>query len=125
MVREAVVRAIHRPFALQRLGNGVPVRVVILDAVCLHPIGDCLVRPFNDIADGVQFFPELHPESVLDALMNLPLSLFRQEVVASDVDFLETRDDHLHLVFERLQLWNPFLPPRRLSQPHLHDVRFC
>ena len=125
MVCEAVVRAIHRPFPLQRLGDGVPVRVVILDAMRLHPIGNCLVRPGNDITDGVQLLPELHPEPILNALMNLPLAFLRQEVVASDVDFLEARDDYLHLVFQWLQLWCPFLPSGRLGQPHLHDVSFC
>ena len=65
MVCEAVVRAIHRPFPLQCLGDGIPVRVVILDAMRLHPIGNCLVRPGNDITDGMQLLPELHPEPVL------------------------------------------------------------
>ena len=125
MIREAVVRAIHRTFPLQCLGDGVPVRVVILDAMRLHPIGNRLVRPGNDITNGVQLLPELHSEPVLDALMNLSLSFLWQEVVAADIDFLEAGDYYLHLVFQRLQLWCPFLPSGRFGQPHLHDVSLC
>ena len=40
MVSEALVRAVDGTFALQDFRDGVPVRVVILDAVLFHPSGD-------------------------------------------------------------------------------------
>ena len=69
MICKPLVRAINGTFALQDLRDGVPVRVVILDAMFLHPFRNGDVIPPYDIAHGVQLFPQLYPEPVAYASM--------------------------------------------------------
>ena len=85
MTGQPLVRAINGTFALQDLRNRVPVRIVIFDAMFLHPLRYGDVIPANDIAHGVQLFPQLHPEAVANASMEAHLSTWREVVIATDV----------------------------------------
>lgn len=56
-VCEAVVRAIYRPFPLQNLGDGIPVRIIVRDAMFCHPFRYSDVRPLHHIPHGMEVFP--------------------------------------------------------------------
>ena len=57
-VCEAVVRAIYRSFPLQNLGDSIPVRIIVRDAMFCHPFRYSDVRPLHYISYGVQILPE-------------------------------------------------------------------
>lgn len=97
VISQPFIRAINSTFALQDLRDGVPVRVVILDAMFLHPFRNGDVIPAYDIAHGVKLLPQLHPEPVAYASVETYLPPWREVVIASDVLMREIRQDDFHL----------------------------
>lgn len=79
MVSEAMIRAIHCTITLQNLGDGVPVRVVHLNAMCLHPVLDGFLCTLHYIAYRMQVLPECHLEAAAYALSQTYGTLRRQE----------------------------------------------
>ena len=103
-VSEAITGAIYGSLALQNLGNCIPVFVVILDAVLLHPFGDCNIGTSDDVADCVEIFPECDLEAVADTCVKAFFAPFGQIVVQTDVPMLEARQYYFDLAREWLQL---------------------
>ena len=123
MVSQPTSRAIYCTFALQYFGDGVPVLVVILDAMFLHPFryGDVITT--DDIADGVQILPELYTEPVLEASTQTNLSPFGEIVVCAYLFAVEVGQNDFHLSRKRSQLRNPVRIFWRFREPQLQDVR--
>ena len=102
VVSEPTSSTIYSTLALQYLCDGIPVSVIIFDAVFPHPCRYDDVIPLGDIADGVEVFPQLHIKSIAYARMKHDGGTLGQIVVGPDVLVLETRQQNLNLSF----LWS-------------------
>ena len=97
MVCETSVGAIDGTFALEDFGDGVPVAVVVLNAVTLHPEADGDVGATRDVTDGVEVAPQGDAEPVSDTFAQTDGSTGRQVIVCPYVLPFEARQDDLHL----------------------------
>lgn len=119
-VRQSSVLAVHRPFPLEYLRNGVPVAVIRLDPVLYHPFFNRLIRSFGDIPDSLNIPPQSHKEAVAYALVQRPLSFWRQVVIRTDILMFEERQHNLHLSRQRFYLRYVILA-FRLQLEMLHE----
>ena len=91
MVRQTMILAIHSPTTLENLGDSVPVLVIHLDAMFLHPVRDDDVRPLDHIPDSMQIRPHSHLEAIAYALVQRLLTARRQIVICTRVPQSEPR----------------------------------
>jgi len=99
-VCESVCGIVTSPFALQNLRNGIPVAVVVFDAVGFHPLGDEDVIAQGDVVDGDKIFPKLYDEAAADDFLQKDGGIRWKVVIGLNILVFETRYLDSHLTFE-------------------------
>ncbi len=103
-IAELSILAIYRTLTLQNLRDGIPVTIIVFDAVFLHPFRDCNVRASHHVAHSVKILPEGNIESVTYAGMQTDSPTRRKIVVGMDILILEIRQYYCHLSIQRFRL---------------------
>ena len=124
MVSQTIILAICSPTTLQNLGDGIPVFIIHLDAMFLHPVRDDDVRPLDHIPDSMQICPQCHLEAIAYALVQRHLPARRQVVICTRVSQSESRQQDFHLSRLCFDLRPILKVTRLLLEEHLQDSSF-
>ena len=124
MVSQTIILAICSPTTLKNLGDGIPVFIIHLDAMFLHPVRDDDVRPLDHIPDGMQIRPQCHLEAIAYALVQRHLSARRQVVISACISQSESRQQDFHLPRQCFNLWPILRVTRLFLEEHLQDSSF-
>ena len=97
MVSKPAILAVYRPITLQNLRNGIPIGIIHLDAMRLHPVSYSHIRPSYHIPHRMQLLPQHHLEAVTDTGMQTYLPAWRQIIEDARILRLKCRQQDFHL----------------------------